>query len=331
MTGTELFAASRTHAPDAKLLLLTAYADTDVAIAGDQRHRPGLLPAQALGSARPSGSTRSSTTCSDDWQAAHPEQTSDLRVVGNRWSERAHELKMFLTRNHVPYRWYDVERDEEGERLRGLADAGPVDLPLVLVPSGQHAALPRPWSTWPMRSVCTPPRGSRSTTSASSAAVRPAWRPPCTRPRRGCRPSWSSARHPVVRPGQSAAIENYLGFPRGLSGADLAQRAIAQVSRFGAEMVLARSVTGLQVRGPVRAVLLGERRRDRGPVGGRGQRGVVPAAGGTGHRGPGGSWHLLRRDGGRVGPDRGRRGVPDRRGQLGRPGGAELRPTRDDG
>ncbi|HEU5485110.1 MAG TPA: NAD(P)/FAD-dependent oxidoreductase, partial [Microlunatus sp.] len=62
---------------------------------------------------------------------------------------------------------------------------------------------------------------------------------------------------PGGQAGQSAAIENYLGFPRGLSGADLAQRALAQVSRFGAEMVLARSVTGLQVRGPVRAVLLG--------------------------------------------------------------------------
>ena len=72
---------------------------------------------------------------------------------------------------------------------------------------------------------------------------------------------------PGGQAGQSAAIENYLGFPRGLSGADLAQRAIAQVSRFGAEMVLARSVTGLEVRGPVRAVRLGaaaaRSRRDR--------------------------------------------------------------------
>ena len=113
MTGTELFAASRVHAPDAKLLLLTAYADTDVAIAAINDIgldyyllKPWDPPAERL-----------YPVVDDllgDWQAAHPEQTPDLRIVGNRWSERAHEIKMFLTRNHVPYRWYDVERDDEG-------------------------------------------------------------------------------------------------------------------------------------------------------------------------------------------------------------------------
>ncbi len=256
MTGTELFAASRVHAPDAKLLLLTAYADTDVAIAAINDIgldyyllKPWDPPAERL-----------YPVVDDllgDWQAAHPEQTSDLRIVGNRWSERAHEIKMFLTRNHVPYRWYDVERDEEGERLRGLADAGPEDLPLVLVPSGRTLRSPtlvdlaeslglHTAASQPIYDVCIVGGGPAGLAAAVYAASE------------GLATVVVEREAPGGQAGQSAAIENYLGFPRGLSGADLAQRAIAQVSRFGAEMVLARSVTGLEVRGPVRAVRLGE-------------------------------------------------------------------------
>ncbi len=256
MTGTELFAASRAHAPDAKLLLLTAYADTDVAIAAINDIgldyyllKPWDPPAERL-----------YPVVDDllgDWQAAHPEQTSDLRIVGNRWSERAHEIKMFLTRNHVPYRWYDVERDDEGERLRGLADAGPAELPLVLVPSGRALRSPtlvdlaqslglHTAASQPIYDVCIVGGGPAGLAAAVYAASE------------GLATVVVEREAPGGQAGQSAAIENYLGFPRGLSGADLAQRAIAQVSRFGAEMVLARSVTGLEVRGPVRAVRLGE-------------------------------------------------------------------------
>jgi thioredoxin reductase (NADPH) len=163
---------------------------------------------------------------------------------------------MFLTRNHVPYRWYDVERDEEGERLRGLADAGPADLPLVLVPSGRALRSPtlvdlaeslglHTAASQPIYDVCIVGGGPAGLAAAVYAASE------------GLATVVVEREAPGGQAGQSAAIENYLGFPRGLSGADLAQRAIAQVSRFGAEMVLARSVTGLEVRGPVRAVRLG--------------------------------------------------------------------------
>jgi thioredoxin reductase (NADPH) len=255
MTGTELFTASRVHAPDAKLLLLTAYADTDVAIQAINDIgldyyllKPWDPPAERLYPVV--------DDLLDDWQAAHPEQTSDLRIVGNRWSERAHEIKMFLTRNHVPYRWYDVERDEEGERLRGLAEAGPDELPLVLVPSGRALRSPtlvdlaqslglHTDASQPIYDVCIVGGGPAGLAAAVYAASE------------GLATVVVEREAPGGQAGQSAAIENYLGFPRGLSGADLAQRAIAQVSRFGAEMVLARSVTGLEVRGPVRAVRLG--------------------------------------------------------------------------
>ncbi len=252
MTGIELFAQSRTHAPDAKLLLLTAYADTDVAIraindVGLDYYllKPWDPPSERL-----------YPVVDDllgDWRHAHPDRTSEIRVIGNRWSDRAHELKLFLARNHVPYVWYDVEREEEGERLRALADAGPDDLPLVLVPGaatlrspslmelagalGLHTA-----ALQPLYDVCIVGGGPAGLAAAVYAASE------------GLSTVVVEREAPGGQAGQSAAIENYLGFPRGLSGSDLTQRAIAQVGRFGAEMVLAQDVVGLEARGPVRAV-----------------------------------------------------------------------------
>lgn len=255
MTGIELMSRSREHAPDAKLLLLTAYADTDVAITAineigldyylmkpwdppDERLYP--IVDDLLG----------------DWRTAHPDVTSEVRLVGNRWSDRAHELKLFLTRNYVPYRWFDVDKDDEGRRLQTLANADDTALPLVLLPSGPTLSNPEPVevatalglrtaATRPLYDVCIVGGGPAGLAAAVYAASE------------GLSTVVVERQAPGGQAGQSAAIENYLGFPRGLSGADLTQRAIAQASRFGAELVVAREVTGLDVRGPVRAVRLG--------------------------------------------------------------------------
>ena len=255
MTGIELMARSREHAPGAKLLLLTAYADTDVAITAineigldyylmkpwdppDERLYP--IVDDLLG----------------DWRTAHPDVTAEVRLVGNRWSERAHELKLFLTRNYVPYRWFDIDKDDEARRLQSLADADDNDLPLVLLPSGPTLRNPQPVEvatalglrtnpTRPLYDVCIVGGGPAGLAAAVYAASE------------GLSTVVVERHAPGGQAGQSAAIENYLGFPRGLSGADLTQRATAQASRFGAELVVAREVTGLDVRGPVRAVQLG--------------------------------------------------------------------------
>ena len=141
MTGIEMLKQSRAYAPGAKLLLLTAYADTDVAInaindIGLDYYllKPWDPPEERLYPIM--------DDLLDDWRKANPDHTSDVRVIGHRWSDRSHEIKMFLARNHVPYRWYDVERDAEGERLRMLAKAVPEDLPLVLVPDGETLQSP---------------------------------------------------------------------------------------------------------------------------------------------------------------------------------------------
>ena len=254
MTGTEMLARATDDAPEAKKVLLTAYADTEVAITAINEigldHyllKPWDPPEDRLYPVL--------DDLLGDWQRQHPDHSRDVRVVGHRWSERSHELKTFLARNHVPYHWYDVERDAEGVRLATLADAGPDALPLVLVPDRGELRSPTTLdlagalglntaARQPLYDVCIVGGGPAGLAAAVYAASE------------GLSTVVVEREAPGGQAGQSAAIENYLGFPKGLSGADLAQRALAQVRRFGAEMVLARDVVGLEPRGPVRAVLL---------------------------------------------------------------------------
>jgi thioredoxin reductase (NADPH) len=253
MTGVEMLEQARVHAPGAKFLLLTAYADTDVAIKAINDIgldyyllKPWDPPEDRL-----------YPVIDDllgDWQQANPEHTSDVRVIGHRWSDRSHEIKSFLARNYVPYRWYDIERDAEGQRLRDLADATASDLPLVLIPEGETLRAPstldlagalglRTRAEQPLYDVCIVGGGPAGLAAAVYSASE------------GLSTVIVEREAPGGQAAQSASIENYLGFPKGLTGSDLTQRALAQVSRFGAEVVLARDVVGFETRGPVRAVI----------------------------------------------------------------------------
>ena len=253
MTGIEMLEQAGTHAPGAKYLLLTAYADTDVAIKAINDIgldyyllKPWDPPEEHL--------YPIVDDLLGDWRQANPDHTSDVRVVGHRWSDRSHDIKTFLARNHVPYHWYDIERDAEAQRLGELAQAGASDLPLVLVPDGDTLRSPttvavadalglRTRAEQPLYDVCIVGGGPAGLAAAVYAASE------------GLSSVVVEREAPGGQAGQSAAIENYLGFPKGLSGSDLAHRAVAQVQRFGAEMVLARPVIGLETRGPVHAVL----------------------------------------------------------------------------
>jgi len=254
MTGIEMLEQVGELVPDAKLLLLTAYADTDVAIRAINEIgldyymlKPWDPPEQRLFPVI--------DDLLDDWRRDHRDDASEVRVVGHRWSDRTHEAKSFLTRNHVPYRWLDIERDDQATQLVELAGAGPDELPLVLVPDGRALRAPsafeiadalglRTRAEQPLYDLCIVGCGPAGLAAAVYGASE------------GLRTLVVERDAPGGQAGQSAAIENYLGFPKGLSGADLTHRAVAQATRFGAEMVLAREVVGLEQRGPVRAVLL---------------------------------------------------------------------------
>jgi thioredoxin reductase (NADPH) len=252
MNGVEFLQLSRQHAPNAKLVLLTAYADTDVAIKAINDIgldyyllKPWDPPQERL------------YPVLDDllnaWHDENPEATTDIRVVGPRWSDRSHEVKTFLARNHIPYRWLDIERDDEAMRALDSSAASAADLPVVMFPDREPMTSPstlelavalglRTSAEKPLYDLCIVGGGPAGLAAAVYAASE------------GLQTIVVEREAPGGQAGQSAAIENYLGFPKGLSGSDLTHRAVAQARRFGAEMVLARDVEAFESRGPVRAV-----------------------------------------------------------------------------
>ena len=254
MTGVEFLEQARVLAPEAKLVLLTAYADTDVAIKAINDIgldyyllKPWDPPEERLYPVL--------DDLLSDWREEHPGVEGGLRVVGHRWSERSHDIKTFLTRNHIHYRWLDLEHDEEAQRLHDAADADPADLPLVLVPDREPLRAPsvlvladalglRTIARQPLYDLCVVGGGPAGLAAAVYAASE------------GLQTVVIEREAPGGQAGQSASIENYLGFPKGVSGADLAHRAVAQAQRFGAEMVLARDVVGLETSGPARTLHL---------------------------------------------------------------------------
>ena len=255
MTGIELLGHSKAPAPGAKLVLLTAYADTDVAITAindigldHYLMKPWAPPEERLFPIL--------DDLLGDWELENSHRFDGVRVVGNRWSERSHDTRMFLARNHVHYQWLELERDRGGSPpARRCSAATIAELPLVLLPDGTVAARRRVArdiaDALGLRTTC---RVDRSTTSWSSAPVRPAWPRRCTARRRGCAPRSSSARRPAGRPARAPASRTTSASPTGSAAPICRIARSTQARRLGAEMVLARSVEALEPRGCVHAV-----------------------------------------------------------------------------
>src|SRR5256885_5117897 len=259
MDGVNFLSEAMEMHPLAKRALLTAYADTNAAIDAINEARvhyylmkPWDPPEEKLFPAL--------DDLLHDWTATFRPPYEGIRVLGTRWSNRSYELREFLARNQVPYQWIDVELAQSDPEVRGLIDSlGPEaeKLPLILFPDGTR--LPEPplptvadkiglrthaqTNFYDLAIVGGGPAGLAAGVYAASE---------------GLSTVIVEREAPGGQAGLRAAIENYLGFPRGLTGSDLAQRAVAQASRFGAEMVLARSVVRVESRGPVHAVLLEE-------------------------------------------------------------------------
>ncbi|MEW6153872.1 MAG: FAD-dependent oxidoreductase [Actinomycetota bacterium] len=262
MTGVELLDEARAIFPTARRVLLTAYADTDAAIAAinDVKVDYYLLkpwdpPEEKLYPVL--------DDLLEDWAAQHPPPFEGVRVVGHRWSARSHAVKDFLARNLVPFQWLDAERDPGAARL--LGGNGPGDgagdgagrdrLPLVLPPGGQALHSPSIGELaaalglssapglpfYDLVVVGAGPAGLGAAVYGASEGLR----------------TLLIERDAVGgQAGQSSRIENYLGFPSGLSGADLTRRAATQARRFGAEMLLVAEAVGVERCGAGRVVRL---------------------------------------------------------------------------
>jgi thioredoxin reductase (NADPH) len=253
MSGVELLEAALEIAPDAKRALLTAYADTQAAIDAINRvsldHyllKPWDPPEEQLYPVV--------DDLLDAWRAEAPPAADRIQVVGHRWSRESHDARDFLARNQVPFQWLDVEREDEARRLLAAAEGDGV-LPLVLFPDGD--SLHGPTITELAERTGVLRRAERpfydlvivgGGPAGLAAAVYGA--------SEGLQTALVERDAPGGQAGQSSRIENYLGFPVGLSGGDLARRATTQAQRFGAELLTVQQVTRIEQRGPSKVVHL---------------------------------------------------------------------------
>jgi thioredoxin reductase (NADPH) len=253
MNGIEFLEQAMDLFPHARRALLTAYADTDAAISAinlvDVDHyllKPWDPPEEKLYPVI--------DALLDAWRATGDREAEDLRVVGHRWSEPSYQLRDFLTRNLVPFKWLSAD-DAEGRRLLEAAGVGPEAIPLVVTADGRAMAQPTPsevaeavgLSTAPDRDfydliiVGGGPAGLGAAVYGASEGLK----------------TLLVERQAIGgQAGQSSRIENYLGFPNGVSGADLTTRARMQVGKFDAEVLNTREVTGLRADGSARTLHL---------------------------------------------------------------------------
>lgn len=253
MSGVEFLTEAIKLFPDARRALLTAYADTDAAIQAINSAavhyyllKPWDPPEQALYPVL--------DDLLDDWRAGYRPAFEGIRIIGHRWSPEAHLLKDFLARNHVPYLYLDIETDPAAEETLS-SYSGERLLPLVQLADGTWLQRPTPSELAGragLRHQATETFYDLAIVGAGPAGLAAA----VYGASEGLRTVLIEREAPGGQAGTSSRIENYLGFPAGLSGGDLARRAVAQARRFGVEIVAPAEVCGLGVDGPYRVITL---------------------------------------------------------------------------
>lgn len=259
MNGVETLLEALKLYPDTKRVLLTAYADTEAAIKAindvQLNHyllKPWDPPEQHLYPVL--------DDLLDDWYADYRPGFEGVRVLGTRWSSRSYDVRNFLARNQVPYQWLDADaadRDPEVKRLVESLKREELKLPLVLFPDG--SCLPEPNSQQIAEKLGLRTRADLEFYDLAILGGGPAGLAAAVYgASEGLRTVMVEREAPGGQAGLSSRIENYLGFPSGLSGADLARRAVAQARRFGVEIISPQEATGIRVEGPYRYVRLSD-------------------------------------------------------------------------
>ena len=254
LSGTEFLVQAKEHYPLARKVLLTAYADTEAAISSINTVgldyyliKPWDPPEQQL-----------YPVLDDllaDWAATAEPAYEGIRVLGNLLTPDSHRVKDFLARNQIPYRWMDLETNGQARSLFDKLPEIERILPVVFFPDGEHLAKPdnlalakkiglATEASQPFYDIVIVGAGPAGLAAAVYGASE------------GLRTVLLEKEGTGGQAGTSARIENYLGFPKGLSGADLARRAVTQARRFGAEILAAREVCGIEVEDPYRRIRL---------------------------------------------------------------------------
>ena len=254
MTGVEFLDKAKIIYPDAKKVLLTAYADTEAAIRAINDVqidyyllKPWDPPEEKL-----------FPVIGDllyDWESVRAPVFQGIKVIGYQWSPHSHEIKDFLTRNNIPYQWLNFEENSEAINLLNLVDKKITDLPCMIFEDGMILSKPK------IKDIAE--KVGLQTSAGSllydfiiigagpaglAAAVYGA--------SEGLKTLLIEKKAPGGQAGMSSRIENYLGFPNGLSGNELARRAVTQAKRFGVEILTAQEVVKLKADGPLRTIFL---------------------------------------------------------------------------
>jgi thioredoxin reductase (NADPH) len=254
MSGTEFLEKAIQLYPEARKVLLTAYADTDAAISSINSigldhylMKPWDPPDEHLYPVL--------DDLLSDWLASASQPYDGIRVAGTQWSASCHNVKDFLTRNQIPYQWLDIEKDAQIKALVDTVDKEGSRLPVVFFPDGSHLVDPnsqilaeklglyaraqRPF--YDLIIVGAGPAGLAASVYGASE---------------GLRTVAIEKEAAGGQAGTSARIENYPGFPQGISGGDLARRSAAQAKRLGAEILAPEEVVKVHVEDPYRLVTL---------------------------------------------------------------------------
>ena len=259
MDGVTFLQEARHIYPDAKRTLLTAYADTNAAISAINQAnldyffmKPWDPPTEHL--------YPQVDDLLDDWQASYRPPFQGIRVLGTRWSPRSYELRDFLARSHVPYQWIDVEysaNDPETKRLLEALGPDASDLPVVLFSDGTKLLNGVPAEV--AQKVGLRTRAETSFYDLAIVGGGPAGLAAAVYgASEGLHTVMVEREAPGGQAGMSSRIENYLGFPAGLSGGDLARRAVVQARRFGVEILAPQEAVGVRTEGPYRIIKLAD-------------------------------------------------------------------------
>jgi thioredoxin reductase (NADPH) len=256
MAGTDYLVEARKLVPDAKRVLLTAYADTEAAIVAINDValdyyllKPWDPPEEQLFPVLEDLLTT--------WESGAALESGGVRIIGHRFSKDSHDLRDFLARNRVPARWLDVERDSDARALLDVAGIAPDRLPVALLEDGTVLERPTVFELAERLGVSGTPAQDHydlvivgGGPAGLAGAVYGA--------SEGLRTVLVEREAPGGQAGQSSRIENYLGFPMGLSGSDLARRATDQARRLGAELLTIQDAVGLRAAGSGRIVELSD-------------------------------------------------------------------------
>lgn len=256
MLGVEFLQQARTFFPEARKVLLTAYSDTEAAIRAINDvqldyylMKPWDPPEEKL--------LPTLNDLLDEWNSTHVPAFEGIRMVGYQWSPRSHQIKDFLSGNLIPYRWLDVEISDEGKELLALNKIAHTDLPAVFFADGSFLLNPDARAVGEKTGMRA--RASKTMYDVAIIGAGPAGLAAAVYGgSEGLNVVMIEKRAPGGQAGTSSRIENYLGFPNGLSGAELSRRAISQATRFGIEFISPQEVVDITLKDNYKILTLGD-------------------------------------------------------------------------